>query len=185
MPSAWAQKKAAISAAIVQISGLHAKAVVWNNSPDPAANKLIRLEVIQAKQEVDDRRVKVLNDTTGNYDVEVSTLIAFTVSVRCEDIKGDAFELAELVRSGLGWESTDDALDLAGVAVVDIPGPTTFAPVAIDERMQTAAVFDVLCRAEFHRADPVAQSTIEHIQVLGELDKGAPPPVTMTIDVDR
>ena len=128
-----------------------------------------------------------MNGTTGNYDVEVSTTIAFTVSVRCEDIKGDAFELAELVRSGLAWESTDDVLALAGIAVVDLPGPTTFVPVAIDERMQTAALFDVMFRAEFHRADPVSQSTIEHVQIEGQLKQGEPDPapVNVTISVDR
>lgn len=184
MTSAWQQKKEALREIVAKLADLHPKAVVWNNAPDPAANKLIRLEVIQAKQELDDRRVKVLNDA-GNYDVEVSTLIAFTVSVRCEDLKGDAFELAELVRSGLAWESTEAKLDAQDLAFVDIPGPTTFAPVAIDERMQTAAVFDVLFRAEFHRKDPTQQSTIEHVHIVGELDKGEPPPVTMTIDVDR
>lgn len=183
--SAWGLKKAAIGDVVGKLAKLHAKAVVWNNAPDPVAKSLIRLEVIQAKQEVDDRRVKTLNEATGNYDVEVSTLIAFTVSVRCESIGEDPFELAELVRSGLGWESTDAKLEEAGVAVVDIPGPTTFVPVAIDSRMERAALFDVLCRAEFHRADPESQSTIEHVQITGELDSGTPPPVTMTIDVDR
>lgn len=184
MISGWAQKKAAIAEQVVKATGLHPKAIVWNQKPDPVANRVVRLEVIQAKQEADDRRVKVLN-AAGTHDVEISTLIAFTVSVRCEDVKEDAFELAELVRSGLNWASTEAALDLAGIAVVDMPGPTTFAPVAIDERMQTAAVFDVLFRAEFHRADPVPEPVIEHIAITGELDRGEPPPVTLTIDVDR
>jgi hypothetical protein len=183
--SAWTDKKATIAEVVAKLADLHPKAVVWNNTSDPAASKLIRLEVIQAKQELDDRRVKTLNAKTGNYDVEVSTLMGFTVSVRCEDVKGDAFELAELVRSGLGWESTDAKLELNDIAVVDLPGAITSVPVAVDERMQTAALFDVIFRAEFHRADPVAQSTIEHVHIEGELDKGAPPPVTMTIDVDR
>lgn len=183
--SAWAKKKAALGAVVAKLAEMHPKAVVWNNAPDPVARDLIRLEVIQAKQELDDRRIKTLNATTGNLDVEVSTLIAFTVSVRCESSKIDPFEIAELVRSGLAWESTEVELEKAGIAFVDIPGATEFVPVAIDERMERAAVFDALFRAEFNRADPVAQSTIDHVQITGELDSGEPPPVTLTIDVDR
>lgn len=182
--SAWSEKKEEIREIVAELADVHRKAVVWNNAPDASANKVIRLDVIQARQEMDDRRVKVPN-AAGGYSVEVSTLIAFTVSVRCESIKDDPFELAELVRAGLNWESCEARLDAAGLAVIDIPGPTTFVDVAIDERMQRAALFDVIFRAEFHRADPVAQSTIEHVQIVGELDKGEPPPVTMTIDVDR
>lgn len=185
--SAWSTKKDALAVIVAKLAEIHPKAVVWNNAPDPVARDLIRLEVIQAKQEHDDRRVKTLNETTGNYEVSTSTLIAFTVSVRCESSKIDPFEIAELVRSGLGWESTDVALEKAGLAFVEIPGPTQFVPVAIDERMERAALFDVLFRAEFNRADPVAQSTIEHVQITGELKKGEPDPapVTVAISVDR
>jgi hypothetical protein len=185
-PSQWAQKKAALRDVIAGVAKLHPRAVIWNTAPDPAATKLIKLEVIRANQEGDDRRVKTINEETGNYDVEVSSLISFTLNIRCEDVKGgDAFEIAELVRAGLGWESTDAKLEESGLAFIDVAGPTTPADVAIDERMHVAAVFDCLFRAEFHRADPVAQSTIEHVQFTGELDSGEPPPVTMTINVDR
>ncbi len=183
--SPWQEKKEALREIIAKLADVHKKAVVFRGKPDPAASKLIQLEVIQARQELEDRRVKTYNETAGRYDVEVSTLIVFTVSVRCEDVKGDSHDLAELVRSGFGWESTDAALERQGLAVVDVPGPITSAPVVIDERSQDSAVFDVIFRAEFHRADPVPQSTIEHVQITGELDKGEPPPVTMTIDVDR
>jgi hypothetical protein len=159
--------------------------VTWNDQPDAAGNKLVKLDVIRANQEVPDRRVKAMNGTTGNYDVEVSTVIAFTVSVRCEDTKGEAFELAELIRSGLAWESTQDELKVDGLTVVNFPGNTETVPVLIDERMKSAAVFDVIFRAEFHRADPVAQSTIEHVEISGELDPGQPPPVNVSIEVDR
>jgi hypothetical protein len=181
----WTQAKADLRAKVASLAGLHLKAVSWNDQPDASANKIVKLDVIAAKQELPDRRVKTMNETTGDYDVEVSTLMGFTVSIRCEDIKGECLEIAEAIRSGLGWKSTADDLHTKGIAVVDMPGSITPVPVLLDERMKNAALFDVIFRAEFNRPDPVAQSTIEHVEAEGELNTGEPPPVTVSIDVDR
>lgn len=181
----WSQAKADLRAKVAVLAGVHAKAVSWNDQPDPVANKLVKLDVIQAKQELPDRRVKTMNETTGNYDVEVSTLMLFTVSVRCEDIKGEAFETAEKIRAGFAWESTQDDLRAQGLAVVDFPASTTPVPTLIDERMKNAALFDVMFRAEFNRPDPVAQSTIEHVSGSGDVNTGTPPLINVSIDVDR
>jgi hypothetical protein len=180
----WAAKKELIRSTVVSLSGLHAKSVSWGNKPDAAANKLIKLDVIQAKQEVPDRRVMTMNEGTGNYDLEASTVIVFTVSVMCDDLSGESLDLAELVRSGLAWDSTHDTLMAAGLVIVDFPGSIEPRPSVVDERMQLGAGFDVVFRAEFHRADPVPVSTIEHIEGSGDLGPDVPP-ITVLFSADR
>jgi hypothetical protein len=182
----WTTAKETLRATVATISGVHTKAVVWVGKPDPASSRLVQLDVVKAVQEMPDRKVKTLN-AAGTYDVETSSVIAFTVSVHCEDVKGEALELVELVRSGFGWDSTAEALAEAGVTLVAEPGQAIPVPVKIDERASTAWLFEVEFRAEFHRADPKSVGVIEHTHIEGELKKGDADvdPVDVTIDVDR
>ncbi len=183
----WANVKALLRTTVATVAGVHPKAVSWKDKPDASANKLIKLDVVKAAQEHKDRKVRTYNETTGNYDLEFSTLIGFTLSVHCEDIKGEPLDLSELVRSGFAWDSTLATLEAGGVTIVSEPGQALPVPVMIDERSTEAWLFEIELRAEFHRADPVDQSTIEHVDIDGELKQGNadPAPVTVTVNVDR
>lgn len=183
----WTDVKQAIRESVAKVADMDLRAVTWKDKPDASANRIVKLDVVHAAQEMRDRKVKTQNATTGNTDVEISTVMGFTVSVHCEDAKDEPLELAELVRSGLMWDSTIAVLDAQGIAIVAEPGQAIPVPVSIDERSTSAWLFEVDFRAEFHRVDPKSQGTIEHVKISGELKKGDvdPAPVTVTIDVDR
>lgn len=164
--------KAAIKSAVVAASGLHVQAVTWKRKPEAFAKGLVLLDVITAQQEVPDRTQLEFNAGTDAFDVEASTLMLFTVAVRCESPTEDALELVEKVRSGLALPSVRETLSAAGVVVVNLPGPAVVVDnLVIDDRAASAYVQDVQFRAEFHRADPVTITTIEHVETESEFQQ--------------
>jgi hypothetical protein len=168
----WTATKAAIKAAVVSASGLHAQAVTWKRKPEAFAKGLVLLDVITAQQEVPDRTDLVYNAVDDAFDREASTVMLFTVSVRCESPVDDALELLEKVRSGLALPSVRETLSAAGVVVVNQPGPAVAVDnLVIDDRAASAYVQDVQFRAEFNRADPVQVTTIEHVENESEFEQ--------------
>ena len=162
--------KAAIRSAVVSASGLHTMAVSWQRKPEAFAKGLVVLDVISAQQEVPDRVERTYNQPADAFDVEASTLMLFTVSVRSESPLDDALELSEKVRSGLALPSVRDLLSANGVVVVRFPGPAVVVDnLVIDDRAASAYVQDVQFRAEFNRPDPVQITTIKHVEIDSEL----------------
>ncbi len=166
----WQTSKEAIRAAItrgVQFP-VGSKAVLFDKSAVPFAGKMITLAVIGQAQEGPDRVVKTMNPDTGFFDVSVSALVFFTVSIRCEHPTGDALELCELARSSLAFPSTRDTLTAAGVVLVGYSSsPVPILGLKADERDVSAYSFDAFFRHELHRSDPVAITTIERVEASG------------------
>lgn len=171
----WQTTKDAIQVAITQAVNLPAgsKQVFWESRP-PFGSVAITLYVLAQQQEGPDRVVRTMNGSTGNFDVEVSALVLFTVNVRCEHINGDSLVLCELARSGLVLPSIRAALSAAGVVVVGpADSPIPVFGVSIDQRDVSAYSFDAYFRHEVHRSDPVALSTIEHVKFRGTANGNA------------
>ena len=172
----WQTTQDAIRAAVIaslELPSQQAKAVTWDGDAQAFGGKRVVLNVLAQNQEGPDRIVKTQN-ASGNFDVSVSALVVFTVTVRCEYVNGNALELCELARSGLALPSIKAALKKAGVVVVGYPtSPIPISGIRADERDVSAHAFDCFFRHEVNRKDPTAISTIEHVEVSGTAN-GAP-----------
>jgi membrane protease subunit (stomatin/prohibitin family) len=157
------------------------KSVNWQNKADSFGGKSVRLSVLSVLPEGPTRIVRTLN-VGQTFDVATSKSLLYTVTVRCEDVTGDALELAERIASGLEAPSVQDTLEAAGVVFVSFPMGAQNVDSAIDDRATSAAIFDVQFRSEFYLADPVSQSTIEQAQGDGELTNAAE---TITVEINE
>lgn len=138
--------------------------MLWDKREVPFSGKIVTLSVLAQSQECPDRVVKTMNVSTGNFDVQISALVLFTVNVKCEHINGDSLELCELARSAFMLPSVRETLRAAGVVVVGpADSPIPVMGISIDSRDVSAYSFDAYFRHELHRDDPTSLSTIEHV----------------------
>lgn len=166
----WTSTKAALRTAVASAAGLTPAHILWKRGAEPMAKSLVLLDVIAARQETSDRVQPVYNVATDVFDVEASTLMLFTVAVRCESVVSDTLELVEKVRSGLALPSIRETLSAAGVVVVGPAGDAVPVDnILINDRAASAHVVDIQFRAEFNRADPATVGAIEHVETESEL----------------
>lgn len=185
----WALAREALRTAVVSASGLPDVAVYWADAGQPYATEpRIRLSVLVAT-DTGTRLVEAFNAGTKTINLaEISEIIEFTLSARCEtesnDVEPTALGVSTVLRKGFKIPSVAAALTAAELVFYG-QSNVNYVPYTSDERNVCAYNVDLFMRGQFELSvTGETYGTIEHTKFEGTLVEGSDTLVT-EIQVDK